>query len=176
MQPVKWVSNLRLRAGFGVTGVIPQDPYQSLTRWSWSLGDPYYYDNGKWKQGLNIASNPNPDLKWEKSTEYNIGLDWGVLDDRLSGTIDFYNKRTSDMLWWYDVPTPPNLYNQTLANVGKMRNTGVEVTVNATPVLTKDFTWKTTVTMAYNTSKLLSLSNDLYETANKHDEASYRRI
>lgn len=169
MKPVKWVSNLRLRAGFGVTGVIPQDPYQSLTRWN--VGDPYYYDNGKWKQGLNIASNPNPDLKWEKSTEYNIGLDWGVLDDRLSGTIDFYNKRTSDMLWRYDVPTPPNLYNQTLANVGKMRNRGIEVTVNATPVMTKDFTWKTTVTMAYNTSKLLSLSNDLYETANQHDEA-----
>lgn len=169
MKNVKWISNLRLRAGFGVTGVIPGSSYQSLTRWS--LGSTYYYDNGTWEQGLVVASNPNPDLKWEKSTEYNIGLDWGVLGDRLSGTIDVYHKKTSDMLWWYDVPTPPNLYSQTLANVGQMRNMGIEIAVNAIPVRTKTFQWKTTVTLSHDANKLLSLSNDLYETANQHDVA-----
>lgn len=169
MKSLTWINNLKLRAGFGVTGVIPSGSYQSLTRWS--LGDPYYYDNGTWYQGLNVVSNPNPNLKWEKSTEFNVGIDWSVLNDRLSGTIDMYHKKTSDMLWWYDVPCPPNLYNTTLANVGKMRNMGIEIAVNAVPVRMKDFEWRTTVTAAYNATKLLSLSNALYQTTNQHDEA-----
>ena len=72
-----WLDNLKLRAGFGVTGVIPGARYLSLT--TWALGTPYYYDNGTWKQGLKVDQNPNPDLKWEKSTEYNIGIDFAVL-------------------------------------------------------------------------------------------------
>ena len=167
MQGTKsWLDNLKLRAGFGVTGVVPSGRYLSLT--TWALGSPYYYDNGTWKQGLKVDQNPNPDLKWEKSTEYNVGLDFAVLGDRIWGNIDVYRKKTVDMLWWYDVPVPPNLYNQTLANVGEMRNQGIEVAINAIPVRTKDFEWKTTATFAHNATKLLSLSNDLYETANKH--------
>ena len=162
----KWLNSLKLRAGVGVTGVIPSSRYLSLT--TWALGSPYYYDNGTWKQGLKVDQNPNPDLKWEKSTEYNVGIDFAVLGDRIWGNIDIYRKKTVDMLWWYDVPVPPNLYNQTLANVGEMRNQGIEVAINAIPVRTKDFEWKTTATFAHNATKLLSLSNDLYETANKH--------
>lgn len=170
MGNVDWLDNLKLRAGFGVTGVIPNDSYQSLTRWS--VGDPYYYDDGTWKQTLKLASNPNPDLQWEKSTEVNVGLDFSVLGDRVSGSVDFYNKKTTDMLWWYDVPTPPNLYNQTLANVGEMRNRGIEVAVNGTPFEREQgVTWKTGVTISHNSNELLSLSNDLYETANEHDVA-----
>ena len=81
-----WLDNLKLRAGFGVTGVIPGARYLSLT--TWALGTPYYYDNGTWKQGLKVDQNPNPDLKWEKSTEYNIGIDFAVLGDRIWGSID----------------------------------------------------------------------------------------
>ena len=170
MDNADWVSNLKLRAGFGVTGVIPNDSYISLTRWA--LGDTYYYDNGEWKQALVIASNPNPDLKWEVSKEVNVGLDFSFLEGRIGGSVDFYNKNTSDMLWEYDVPTPPNLYSTTLANVGEMRNRGIEVALNGTPFERQDgVTWKTTVTMAWNSNKLVSLSNDLYETANQHDEA-----
>ena len=164
-----WLDNLKLRAGYGVTGVIPTQRYQSLT--TWALGSPYYYDSGTWKQGLKVDQNPNPDLKWEKSTEYNVGLDFAMLGDRIWGTIDVYRKKTVDMLFWYDVPVPPNLYSQTLANVGEMRNQGIEVAVNAIPVRTKDFEWKTTATFAHNATKLISLSNDLYETANRHYEA-----
>ena len=164
-----WLDNLKLRAGYGVTGVIPTQRYQSLT--TWALGSPYYYDSGTWKQGLKVDQNPNPDLKWEKSTEYNVGLDFAVLGERIWGTIDVYRKKTVDMLFWYDVPVPPNLYSQTLANVGEMRNQGIEVAVNAIPVRTKDFEWKTTATFAHNATKLISLSNDLYETANRHYEA-----
>jgi AraC-like DNA-binding protein len=87
-----WLDNLKLRAGFGVTGVIPGARYLSLT--TWALGTPYYYDNGIWKQGLKVDQNPNPDLKWEKSTEYNVGLDFAVLGDRIWGSIDLYRKKT----------------------------------------------------------------------------------
>src|SRR5690606_16368423 len=116
---------------------IPNDSYQSLTRYA--LGSSYYYEEGVWKPGLVVASNPNPDLKWEKSAEVNIGLDLSVLNDRLGASVDLYNKQTTDMLWWYSVPAPPNLYTQTLANVGEMNNKGVEVAINAVPFRTKDF-------------------------------------
>ena len=169
MEGLTWLNNLKLRAGYGVTGVIVGDSYNSLTRYEY--GSPYFYDNGVWHQGLSVKSNPNPDLKWETSKEFNIGLDWAVLDERLSGSIDVYQKKTSDMLYDFTVPTPPNLYNKTLANAGKMRNQGIEIAVNAIPVRTKDFEWKTTVTASHNANKLLSLSNDLYETSNQIDHA-----
>lgn len=168
MKGLKWLSNLKLRAGFGITGVIPNASYQSLTRYA--LGSSYYYEDGVWKPGLVIASNPNPDLKWETSAEYNVGVDISVFNERLSGSIEVYTKKTSDMLWWFDVPTPPNLYPQTLINAGKMRNSGIELTINAIPVQTKKFEWKTVLTASHNINKLLSLSNGLYETSNQHDE------
>ncbi len=162
MEDASWLDNLKLRVGYGVTGVIVGSSYESLTRYNY--GSSYYYDNGTWKQGLDVASNPNPDLKWEKSAEINIGLDFSVLNGRLSGSIDWYNKRTSDMLFSYTVPTPPNLFTTTLANVGKMQNRGIEILINAIPVQTKDLKWKTTFTLSHNSNKLLSLSNDLYQT------------
>jgi TonB-dependent starch-binding outer membrane protein SusC len=159
-----WLSNLKLRAGWGVTGVIPGDSYLSITRYTFSGSN--YYKNGKWYQGMKAVSNANPDLKWETANEFNVGLDWSVLNDRLSGSIDYYNKKTSDMLYEYAVPSPPNLYDHTWANVGEMRNTGIEIMVKAIPVQTKDWRWETQVTMQHNSNKLLSLSNDLYQTDN----------
>ena len=162
-----WWNAFKFRIGYGVTGVIPNDPYQSLTRYAYS---GFFYYNGKWVQGMQVASNPNPELKWETSHELNVGLDWEMFNGRFGGSIDFYNKITRDMLWWYDVPVPPNLYSRTLANVGKMRNTGVELLLRGMPVQTRDFQWNTTLTFSHNANKLLSLSNDLYETANRHEE------
>ena len=161
MEDVTWLNNLKLRAGFGITGVIPNDPYMSLTRYVY--GNSYYYSGGTWLPGLEVESNPNPDLKWEKSTEFNVGLDWSVLDGRLGGSIDLYSKKTTDLLFDYTVPTPPNLKNTTYANGGSVRNQGIEVAINAVPVRTKDFEWSTVVTVAANRNKLLSLDNDLYE-------------
>lgn len=162
MKGITWLNNLKLRAGFGITGVIPNDPYISLTKYAY--GSSYYYSDGKWLPGLSVSSNPNPDLRWEKSTEFNVGLDWSVLDNRLGGSIDVYNKKTTDLLFLYTVPTPPNLFNSTLANAGSVRNQGIEVAVNVVPVRTKDFEWKTVVTVSANKNKLLSLSNDMYES------------
>lgn len=159
-----WLTNLKLRAGYGVTGVIPGSSYLSMLRYTFSGSN--YYRNGSWHKGMKAVSNANPDLKWEVAKEFNVGLDWSLWEDRLSGSIDFYHKKTSDMLYDYAVPSPPNLYTSTTANVGKMRNTGIEVMVQGTPIRTKDFEWNSQVTLQHNSNKLLSLSNDLYQTDN----------
>lgn len=159
-----WLNNLKLRAGWGITGVIPGFSYLSLLRYSYNGGN--YYRNGKWNKGLKAASNPNPDLKWETAREFNVGIDWSVFNDRLSGSFDYYNKKTSDMLYDYTVPSPPNLYTTTTANVGEMRNTGFELMIKGVPVQTKDWRWETQATLQHNSNKLVSLSNDLYQTDN----------
>ena len=164
MEPLSALfSNLKLRAGYGVTGIIPTGSYASLTTYNYSGG--YYLDeNGNWVTGLAVNQNPNPDLKWEKTAEINIGLDFGLFKERLTGSIDLYNKKTTDLLFWYDVPVPPNLYGSTLANVGSIQNRGIELMLSGSPVRSKDFNWNTTLTLSHNENKLLSLSNDLYQT------------
>ena len=166
MKGLTWLDNLKLRAGYGVTGVIPSSSYLSLTMYDYDTYGWHRNTDGTWAQSLKVSQNPNPNLKWEKTKEFNVGIDWAVLDNRLSGSVDVYTKKTVDLLYDYAVPVPPNMYSQTTANVGQMRNTGVEVLINATPVETKNFSWHTTLTLSHNTNKLLSLSNDLYETDN----------
>ena len=165
-----WLDNLRLRVGYGVTGITPGDNYLAQNIYKFAdYGDVLSMD-GKWIKTLEVAQNPNPDLKWEVSKEWNFGLDYGFLNNRIHGSLDVYVKTTNDLLFWYNVPMPPNLYSQTLVNVGDMRNTGIELMVEAIPVQTKDFEWTTTLTASHNKNKLLKLSNDLYETDNFHEE------
>ncbi len=161
-----WLDILRLRVGYGVTGITPGDNYlaQNIYRFA-DYGDVLSMD-GKWIKTLEVAQNPNPDLKWEVSKEWNFGIDYGFLNNRIHGSLDVYVKTTNDLLFWYNVPMPPNLYSSTLVNVGDMRNTGIELMIEAIPVQTKDFEWTTTLTASHNKNKLLKLSNDLYETDN----------
>lgn len=160
LKDVSFVDNLKLRAGFGETGIIPNSSYMSQTLLNY---EGYVYNNGSWIQGLVPASNPNPDLRWEKSQEINLGLDFSFFKNRISGSVDLYHKKTKDMLWDYEVPVPPYLYNSITANVGKMENKGIEILLNTTPVQTKDFEWNSSMTFSHNENKLTSLSNDLYE-------------
>lgn len=161
-----WLTNLKLRSGYGVTGVIPNDPYVSLIMYDYDTWGKHLSKSGVWTPSLKVAQNPNPDLKWETTSEWNIGLDWAVLNSRLSGAIDVYSKKTVDLLYDYAVPVPPNMYPTTRANVGQMSNKGIEVMINAIPVKSSDFEWNTTLILSHNANKLLSLSNDLYETDN----------
>lgn len=161
-----WLDNLRLRIGYGVTGITPNESYLSQNVYNFAgYGDVLSMD-GKWIKTLEVAQNPNKDLKWETTREWNFGVDYGFFRGRLRGTLDFYIKTTNDLLYDYAVPVPPNLYGYTLANVGSMRNTGVELAITAIPVQTKAFSWETTLTASHNSNKLLNLSNDLYETDN----------
>lgn len=160
LKDVTAINTLKLRGGYGETGVIPNDPYMSMTLYNY---EGYFFSNGKWVKGLEPVSNPNPDLRWEKTAEINIGLDFGFFDNRITGSFDIYNKKTSDMLWDYNVPTPPYLFRQITANVGKMENKGFEILLNTIPVKTKDFLWSSSMTFSHNKNKLTSLSNDLYK-------------
>lgn len=159
LKDVSYVDNLKLRAGYGITGVIPGASYMSQTLYNYN---GYFFNDGKWVKGLVPASNPNPDLRWEKTAEVNIGVDFGFLENRISGSVDFYSKKTSDMLWDYNVPTPPYLYSSITANVGKMENKGFEILFNTIPVKSKNFIWNSSMTFSHNKNKLTSLSNDLY--------------
>ncbi len=166
MKAATWLDNLKLRIGFGVTGITPTSSYLAQTLYDFDSYGDVLNKSGSWEQTLQVVQNVNKDLKWETTAEWNFGLDWSFLGDRLWGSIDVYTRTTSDLLYEYAVPVPPNLYNYTMANVGKMRNTGVELMIAAIPVRTKAFEWSTQVTLSHNKNKLLSLNNDLYETEN----------
>ena len=157
MKNVKALSLLKIRAGYGVTGTEPSSSYMSLN--SISL-DGYGYYKGEWINLLKPSGNPNPDLRWEKKKEFNAGLDFGFLDNRIYGSIDYYRRTTSDLIWSYSVPKPPYVSDYITANAGTIRNTGVEASLNIIPVQTKDFNWLSTINFSTNKNKLVSLSND----------------
>ena len=135
-----WLSNMKLRAGWGMAGIMPDLSSEAYATYE-----------------------ANQDLHWETSKEVNIGLDLGFFGNRLYANIDLYDKVTSGMLWGYSVAASPTLYNL-IANAGSMSNQGIEVLIGGTPVQTKNFEWNSTLTLAHNRNKLLSMSNDLYET------------
>ncbi|MCW3089522.1 MAG: rane protein [Ferruginibacter sp.] len=154
---ISWLSDLKLRAGYGVTGNQDIGNYRSLQLLA--VGGRVLY-NGQWINTYPPASNPNPDLRWEKKEELNIGTDFGLYKGRIGGSVDYYIRNTKDLLWTYTVPVPPNLYNSLYTNVGTIRNSGIEVTLNAIPVKTNSFTWTTSVLYSRNRNKLVSFSNN----------------
>ena len=161
MKNQKIFDDLKLRVGYGVTGSQPKDPFLGVAMLKYGS---YAFVNGNWVQTIVQASNPNPDLKWEEKKETNIGLDFVSWGGRLSGSIDYYNRDVDGLIYEYGVPTPPNLYNKTMANGGTMRNRGVEVLVTVVPVQNKDFEWSTTGTFSLNSNKLISLSGSIFKS------------
>ncbi len=163
MQNLDLISDLKLRVGYGITGTAPGSSYMSLI--SLNYGERFL-SNGVWVQGLAPNRNPNPDLRWEKKGEVNIGLDFGLFEGKINGTLDFYHRRTNDMLWNYQVPTPPYLYSSITSNVGVMDNRGFEAFIQGTPIANANLNWITGVTYSTNKNKLVSLSNEQFETTN----------
>ena len=161
MKNQKIFDDLKLRVGYGVTGSQPKDPFLGVAMLKYGS---YAFVNGNWIQTIVPASNPNPDLKWEEKKETNIGLDFVSWGGRLSGSIDYYNRDVDGLIYENGVPTPPNLYNKTMANGGTMRNRGVEVLVTVVPVQNKDFEWSTTGTFSLNSNKLISLSGSIFKS------------
>ncbi|MBD1427203.1 TonB-dependent receptor [Sphingobacterium arenae] len=155
--------DLKLRAGYGVIG--NQDglnPYQTLELYAAS---GRYYDNGSWYQAYQIGQNANPDLKWEETAMFNVGIDFAMLKGRLSGTVEYYDKQTNDLLYMYQVPVPPFLYPSMIANVGSMSNRGVEFLLNGTPVQKDNFTWNVSLNFAHNKNEVTKLSNANFSTS-----------
>lgn len=170
MENIEFLNNLKVRFGYGRTGSEPTDPYLSLSRLS--FGDKIY-SNGQWISTIQPLNNSNPNLKWEEKEEYNLGVDFTILDQRLEGTVDLYRRETSDLLFNFTVPTPPFLFNTILANAGTITNEGVEVNLSATPVQDTDFNWTSTITYATNRNELTSLSNDQFSIGGGFFDTGY---
>lgn len=162
LKDIRAIDELKIRVGYGTSGNQDGiDPYKSLQLYGAS---GQYYDDGKWYRAYQISQNANPDLKWEETSMFNVGVDYSFFNTRLSGSIEYYNKKTKDLLYTYQVPVPPYLYNEMLANVGSMSNKGVEFLVSGDIIRKKDLRWTASLNMAHNVNEITKLSNDLLST------------
>lgn len=169
-----WLSDLKLRVGWGQSGnAAGFDIYTSRFFYNTSTRFDYVDASGNVQsyKGLTAARNVNPDLKWETTSMLNIGLDFSFFNGRLAGTIEYYDKSTKDMIWDYPVSTLIYPVNWMTANVGKMKNRGVELMVQGYPVHTKDFTWLASLNFSHNDNKVVSVSNSEFNAGviNRYD-------
>lgn len=160
LKPLRWLDEFKLRAGFGVTGNQDFGNYKSLMLMS--SGTNFYY-NGQWINSYAPASNANPYLAWERKNEFNVGADFSFLGGRIGGNLDYYYRLTTNLLYNYDVPVPPYDNNKLFTNVGSISNTGLELTLYATPVKTADFSWNTSLVAAHNENKLIKFTNEEFK-------------
>lgn len=158
-----WISNLKLRLGVGVTGNAAVEPYDTkgdITSFylpfngmsdqiAYTTNEPYYMPNQ-----LTMA---NPELGWEKTTQWNLGIDFGFLNSRIFGTLDFYWSRTNDLIMPTKIPTLTG-FPSTYSNVGKTKNHGIELTLTGVPVKTKDFEWTSNFNLAYQKDEIVELA------------------
>ncbi len=151
-------SELKLRAGYGVVGSQEIGDYRYLATYSLSDQMSSFPFNGQ-NDFTTVARADayDPGLKWEETSSYNIGLDYGFLNGRISGNIEYYYKKTEDLLLEVDIPSGTNLSDRVLTNVGSIENSGVEFTVNAVPFDKKDFSWNIGVNAAFNNNKVLAI-------------------
>ena len=157
-------SNLKLRAGYGVSGnAMGFDVYSSYV--TYGATGTFVYD-GKTYRTYGATKNANPDLKWETTSMLNVGLDFGFLKNRINGTIEVYHKKTKDLIWGYPVPTTQYVYGWMDANVGEMTNKGIEFTINIDAIRTKDFNWMTTLNLSHNKNIVDKMQNDQFHTTN----------
>lgn len=152
-----YINDLKLRLGWGVTGNNLNEDLRSIT--VVSPGGTFLYD-GKYVTTYGVSRNVNKDLRWEKKHEYNLGLDYAFDNNRFYGSLDIYYRQTRDLLWDYEVPTPPYTYPTLLANAGQMDSFGVELVLNADVIRSKDFTWTTTPTLSFNRNYITKLSDE----------------
>jgi iron complex outermembrane receptor protein len=150
------IDNLKFRLNYGVTGNQPNESYLSLLRLGPS-GNFFY--NGAFVPGYAPVSNANTDLGWEKKSEIDVGVDFAILQSRLYGSIDYYTRTTTDLLFQYEVPVPPNLYTQAWLNLGEIKSSGIELTLNWDAIKKSDLSYTITLTPSYNIENtLVSLS------------------
>lgn len=163
MSNVSFVDNLKLRAGYGVSGnSVGFDAYTARLVYGAQSGS-YFYSNGKWLTAIGPIQNDNPNLKWERTATVNIGLDFSLFKNKLLGTLDVYNKKTTDLIAPYQVSTTQYPFNVLTANVGEMTNKGIELSLNTTPVKTNNFSWNTAINLSHNKNEITSISNDLFQ-------------
>ena len=154
--------SLKPRISYGVTGRSDFNAYQSIATYS---GYSAYLIDGQWINGYAPSLNANPDLAWEKSKAFNIGLDCVTLNIRLRGSIEYFDRRSEDLLYNYTAPQPPFIYNTILVNVGTTKNTGLEVSLEYDVLSKSALKWTTGVNWSTGDTKLTKLSSDAYQMA-----------
>jgi TonB-linked SusC/RagA family outer membrane protein len=166
MKSLAWIDDLKIRADYGVTGNQDFGSYLSL---STMTGFGYYFYNGKYFQVWGPSKNVNPDLKWEKGKNWNIGLDFSLFRGRFYGSFNYFCRRQQDLLGSYKVSVPPYLFDETFVNVGTMKNTGFEVDLNVKAVKSKDFDYDINFVGATMNNKFVSFSNSEYVGQDHYD-------
>ena len=169
MKDVKWINQLKVRVGYGVTGNASIKPYQTSGTMTAS-GAGKFFGVGNITQvtiGAKASVLPNLDLGWEKTASTNIGVDFGFLNNRISGSVEYYVAKTSDLLLAKSLPLMTG-YTSITTNIGKTQNKGLEITLSTTNIQTKDFTWKTDFTFSTNKEEIVELAGGkVDDTANK---------
>ncbi len=151
------MNDLKLRYSWGITGNQEILNYLSLNTLS-PTNSGYIFGSVKYTSVL-PSQFPNPDLKWEETTQNNIGIDFGFFDSRLRGSFDWYSKKTDDLLLWVDVPAP-SLITRMMANVGSVENKGFEIEIGGDIIRTSDWTWTASINMSHNENEVTSLSGN----------------
>ncbi len=170
---LKWLSDLKLRLGWGMTG--QQDvnsDYAWIPTYTQNTGTGAFYP----ADGDGTLYRPDsytPDLKWETTTTYNIGVDWGVANQRLTGTVDWYYRKTTDLLNYAPCEALSNFRNQSWQNIGSLMNTGVETTFSWKAIQAKDWYWTIDYNFTYNFNKILDL-NGVSSTGDPVANTSYK--
>ena len=154
--------SLKPRISYGVTGRSDFNAYQSIATYS---GYSAYLIDGQWINGYAPSLNANPDLAWEKSKAFNIGLDFVTLNNRLRGSVEYFDRRSEDLLYNYTAPQPPFIYNTILVNVGTTKNTGLEVSLEYDVLSKSALKWTTGINWSTGDTKLTKLSSDAYQMA-----------
>ena len=154
--------SLKPRISYGVTGRSDFDAYRSLSTYS---GYGVYLIDNEWIKGYAPSLNANQDLAWEKSTAFNVGVDFVAFDSRLRGSVEYFDRRSQDLLYNYTAPQPPFIYNTILVNVGTTKNTGIEASLEYDVLSKTAFKWTTGVNWSMGETKLTKLSSDVYQMA-----------
>lgn len=158
---VSWINNLKARVSYGVTGSLPGDSYRSLATYG-PTGSNFFF-NGEFVPSYGPQWNDNPDLQWETKAEIDFGVDYSLFDDRLYGSLDYYVRTTTNLIWAATVPQPPNQAGTTFLNTGELRSRGFEATVNYQVAEKSNFSWTTGLNIATFAIDLISLSNETYD-------------
>ena len=161
MEQLPAIQELKLRVSYGISG--NSQGFDAFTSTLLYGSAQRFYYNGAYINAIGPFQNANPDLKWERTAMFNLGVDFGLFNGLISGSVDIYDKRTSDLIWTYPVSTTQYFVNQLTANAGEVSNKGIEVLLNAAPINNNNFTWRTSLNFSHNKSNLESLSNDNFE-------------
>lgn len=159
LKDVDVLSDLKLRLGYGITGQqnINSGDYPYLAVYETNKDGAYYPILG---EGITYRPNAyNPDLKWEKTTTYNVGVDFGFLNNRINGSVDYYYRKTTDLLNSVFVSAGTNFKNKVLSNVGSLENSGVEFSINSKPIVTTDWAWDLGFNITYNKNEITKLTS-----------------